>query len=458
MISDLMEGNENAGRHGLPNEATYDGAKFDNESGQKLVGSSQAIQQIRSILGKDETENILGEVESQSINASNIPLTSGITGTKSAISCAKAPKARRKMVSFSANDQFYATEYQEPYINEGDVFDDHQQIDLASMISGEDVSSSQCSFAALDKATAGSAFDSASFDDLPLRLSLVESEGPERFSMDQVIQKLMNLQFSLQPSEPIATISNSESREEEDASLKRNSLLNSKSTTATMENNYHIPDLPPRDDCVMTTTELMMAASKTLMCQFQLQSATLLDHEVTSNPEESRKLNVKSVSAPLIVYDTMCDDVVHSFCEESSGSQRRKNIPQTGPDNEVFNKIPGNFEVLDLESHEAETSLLWSPEEEDNLSELDRIPKNFASRASYIEDNESISNVPHEESDLSPLMECSSSMPKVLDSVGSGSAETLSGTLSCTDTQCTLQNNRRKYQTHKTKLFQDKNR
>ena len=87
MISDLMEGNENAGRHGLPNEATYDGAKFDNESGQKLVGSSQAIQQIRSILGKDETENILGEVESQSINASNIPLTSGITGTKSAISC-----------------------------------------------------------------------------------------------------------------------------------------------------------------------------------------------------------------------------------------------------------------------------------------------------------------------------------------------------------------------------------
>ena len=240
-----MGENENFGRHNVPNEATYDDAKFDSESDQKLAGPLEVIQQIRSILEKDETENILGDVESQSINISIVPLTSGTTVTKSAISTVKAPKARRKMVSFSANDQFYATEYQEPYINEGDVFDDHQQIDLASMISGEDVSSSQCSFAALDKATAGSAFDSASFDDLPLRLSLVESEGPERFSMDQVIQKLMNLQFAFQPSESIATISNCESREEEDVSLKRNSLLNSKSTTATMANNYHIPDLPP---------------------------------------------------------------------------------------------------------------------------------------------------------------------------------------------------------------------
>ena len=464
MISDFMGENENFGRHNVPNEATYDDVKFDSESDQKLAGPLEVIQQIRSILEKDETENILGDVESQSINISIVPLTSGTTVTKSAISTVKAPKARRKMVSFSANDQFYATEYQEPYINEGDVFDDHQQIDLASMISGEDVSSSQCSFAALDKATAGSAFDSASFDDLPLRLSLVESEGPERFSMDQVIQKLMNLQFAFQPSESVATISNCESREEEDVSLKRNSLLNSKSTTATMANNYHIPDLPPRDDCVMTTTELMLAASKTLMCQYQLQSAKLLDDEVTSNFEDSRKLNVESVSTPLIVSDAMCNDIVRSYSGVSSGDQGTRNIPHTipitGPDNDVLNKIPEKFEVLDLESHDAEFSLLSSPEGEDHLTSLDRIPKIVASRTSYIEDNEklSISYVPHEESDLSPLMECSSSMPKTLDSVGSGSAETLSGTLSCTDTQCTLQNNRRKYQTHKTRLFQDKNR
>ena len=106
----------------------------------------------------------------------------------------------KKCVSFCESDQFFDTYYQTPFVNEEEeIIEDALHVDIESMISGDDSSSSHVSFTTLDKATAGSAFDTASFEDFPLRLSQVESEGPDRFSMDLVIQKLMNFQISLQP-------------------------------------------------------------------------------------------------------------------------------------------------------------------------------------------------------------------------------------------------------------------
>ena len=106
----------------------------------------------------------------------------------------------KKCVSFCESDQFFDTYYQTPFVNEEEeIIEDTLHVDIESMISGDDSSSSHVSFTTLDKATAGSAFDTASFEDFPLRLSQVESEGPDRFSMDLVIQKLMNFQISLQP-------------------------------------------------------------------------------------------------------------------------------------------------------------------------------------------------------------------------------------------------------------------
>ena len=106
----------------------------------------------------------------------------------------------KKCVSFCESDQFFDTYYQTPFVNEEEeIIEDALHVDIESMISGDDSSSSHVSFTTLDKATAGSAFDTASFEDFPLRLSQVESEGSDRFSMDLVIQKLMNFQISLQP-------------------------------------------------------------------------------------------------------------------------------------------------------------------------------------------------------------------------------------------------------------------
>jgi hypothetical protein len=128
----------------------------------------------------------------------------GISST-SPVNSSKSLKASKK-VKFSECDQFYETFYQTPFVNEDDeIIEDTIHVDIESMISGDDCSSSHVSFSTLDKATAGSAFDTESFSDFPLRLSQVESEGPDRFSMDLVIQKLMNFQISLQPKSGGAT-------------------------------------------------------------------------------------------------------------------------------------------------------------------------------------------------------------------------------------------------------------
>ena len=146
--------------------------------------------------------------DSSSISSKKMQPTTYVHETVSfdeVVDCAKFEKSRKK-VSFSEKDQFYETLYQTPFVNEEDeMMEDTIHVDIESMISGDDLSTSHVSFVTLDKATAGSAFDTESFEDFPLRLSQVESEGPDRFSMDQVIQKLMNLQMSLQPKSGGAT-------------------------------------------------------------------------------------------------------------------------------------------------------------------------------------------------------------------------------------------------------------
>lgn len=56
-------------------------------------------------------------------------------------------------VTFSNDIKYYFTEWQEPIINEGD--DNFQYLDIESMISGDEDSSSHVSFNTLDKSTAG---------------------------------------------------------------------------------------------------------------------------------------------------------------------------------------------------------------------------------------------------------------------------------------------------------------
>lgn len=145
--------------------------------------------------------NFLGDI----LTSDTTPnISSGLSST-SPINSSKSLKAT-KSVKFSDCDQFYETFYQTPFVNEDDeIIEDTVHVDIESMISGDDCSSSHVSFSTLDKATAGSAFDTESFSDFPLRLSQVESEGPERFSMDLVIEKLMNFQISLQPKSGGAT-------------------------------------------------------------------------------------------------------------------------------------------------------------------------------------------------------------------------------------------------------------
>lgn len=98
----------------------------------------------------------------------------------------------RKTVSFAVSDQFYIIEYQEPIFIEGGS-DYPVNNDIESMISGDETSTSHVSFDALDKLSAGTAFDTTTFNAFPRRLS-AESVGPAGFSMDDVIQKLLNIQ------------------------------------------------------------------------------------------------------------------------------------------------------------------------------------------------------------------------------------------------------------------------
>jgi hypothetical protein len=141
----------------------------------------------------------------EQLTSDSTPTFSDGISSASPVNSSKSLKASKK-VKFSECDQFYETFYQTPFVNEDDeIIEDTIHVDIESMISGDDCSSSHVSFSTLDKATAGSAFDTESFSDFPLRLSQVESEGPDRFSMDLVIQKLMNFQISLQPKSGGAT-------------------------------------------------------------------------------------------------------------------------------------------------------------------------------------------------------------------------------------------------------------
>jgi hypothetical protein len=153
----------------------------------------------------NESAVIANDFSGDQLTSDSTPTFSDGISSTSPVNSSKSMKASKK-VKFSECDQFYETFYQTPFVNEDDEnIEDTIYVDIESMISGDDCSSSHVSFSTLDKATAGSAFDTESFSDFPLRLSQVESEGPDRFSMDLVIQKLMNFQISLQPKSGGAT-------------------------------------------------------------------------------------------------------------------------------------------------------------------------------------------------------------------------------------------------------------
>lgn len=100
----------------------------------------------------------------------------------------------RKSVSFAASNQFYLIEYQEPLV----VDDDHScqsSTDIATMISGDEISSNFVCYDTLDKLSAGTALDTSDFKTFPQRLSK-GSSGPGDFSMDEVIRRLYAFQES----------------------------------------------------------------------------------------------------------------------------------------------------------------------------------------------------------------------------------------------------------------------
>ena len=106
----------------------------------------------------------------------------------------KSPTKIKKFVSFAETNQFFVIEYIEPIEEEdNDNYSCPANDEIESMIAYDMESPSHLSFDGLDKSSAGTAFDTTTFKAYPRRLS-VESVGPSGFSMDDVVQRLLNIQ------------------------------------------------------------------------------------------------------------------------------------------------------------------------------------------------------------------------------------------------------------------------
>ena len=217
----------------------------------------------REIVNHTETLTVLPQEMLVKIQTSTLFLNTSDSSNSS--TCKSKSGKAKKCVSFCESDQFYDTLYQTPFVNEEEeIIEDALHVDIESMISGDDCSSSHVSFTTLDKATAGSAFDTESFEDFPLRLSQVESEGPDRFSMDLVIQKLMNFQISLQPTIATETVGDVAAITTGD-----NNLSNPALQSAFMDDDDEFIDrrqFSSNDDMML---ELIRAASQSLIDHFK---------------------------------------------------------------------------------------------------------------------------------------------------------------------------------------------
>jgi hypothetical protein len=223
----------------------------------------QLDEDSREIVNHMETSTVLPQEMLVKIQTSTLFLNTSDSSNSSA--CRSKSGKAKKCVSFCESDQFYDTLYQTPFVNEEEeIIEDALHVDIESMISGDDCSSSHVSFTTLDKATAGSAFDTESFEDFPLRLSQVESEGPDRFSMDLVIQKLMNFQISLQPTIATETVGDVAAIATGD-----NNLSNPAPQSAFMDDDDEFIDrrqFSSNDDIML---ELIRAASQSLIDHFK---------------------------------------------------------------------------------------------------------------------------------------------------------------------------------------------
>jgi hypothetical protein len=100
----------------------------------------------------------------------------------------------KKFVSFAETNQFFMIEYIEPIDEEDNGnYSCPANDEIESMIAYDMESPSRLSFDGLDKSSAGTDFDTTTFKAYPRRLS-VESVGPAGFSMDDVVQRLLNIQ------------------------------------------------------------------------------------------------------------------------------------------------------------------------------------------------------------------------------------------------------------------------
>jgi hypothetical protein len=100
----------------------------------------------------------------------------------------------KKSVSFAETNEFFVIEYIEPIEEEdNENYSCPANDEIESMIAYDLESPSHLSFDGLDKSSAGTAFDTTTFKAYPRRLS-VESVGPAGFSMDDVVQRLLNIQ------------------------------------------------------------------------------------------------------------------------------------------------------------------------------------------------------------------------------------------------------------------------
>ena len=70
-----------------------------------------------------------GEGETDSPPRS-LDITNNISGNNLLKSSMSKHQKGKKTVSFSEHDLYYTTEYQEPYINEGDIVDDHLHVNI----------------------------------------------------------------------------------------------------------------------------------------------------------------------------------------------------------------------------------------------------------------------------------------------------------------------------------------
>jgi hypothetical protein len=299
-----------------------------------------------------------------------------------------------KTVSFSDIHEYFNAEYD---LDLQSYAVDFLHVDIEAMTSNEP--SSSLSFTSIDKIKAGSDLDTSTFDNFSLDNTHAPSEGPGMFSMDLVIQKLMDLQLLQRESIENTTILGESKNDSDDKSMDNinENLISNEEPICSKEvdnNKFNPPwtlgagSITGHDHCSIKPLDTSQPFSgpslnnenhfglfdlPAIEIKIDLNDELIIPIQITKKKKKSLKLQVHAVDD----LQSQCGNLNLHLDEDKNDQQM--NIENDFSEIEDFKKC--RFRAMPLD-HDALSSRMFDDVENNEMKVSTKIKPSFFSKNS----------------------------------------------------------------------------